>query len=52
MSNGGRLFVKTTNEKSEIRIEIADDGKGIEERDLKKILTRFIQPNPPEAVPD
>jgi len=41
MPNGGVLFIKTTGEKSGIKIEIADSGKGIEEKDLKKIFDPF-----------
>jgi signal transduction histidine kinase len=41
MPNGGGLFIKTASEKSEIKIEIADEGFGIEEKDLKKIFDPF-----------
>ncbi|MGI8469226.1 MAG: ATP-binding protein [Pyrinomonadaceae bacterium] len=46
MPNGGRLKIKTLADAFSVRIEIADDGFGIEEKNLKKIFDPFFTTKP------
>lgn len=42
MPGGGELFIKTQQNNGEVRIEIADSGDGIDEKEIKKIFDPFF----------
>ncbi len=42
MPNGGELFVETSAADGKIKIEIADEGSGIDEKNLKQIFDPFF----------
>ncbi|MCU0238972.1 MAG: ATP-binding protein, partial [Pyrinomonadaceae bacterium] len=42
MPNGGSLSIKTSQDVEFIRVEIADSGTGIEEKDIKQIFDPFF----------
>jgi signal transduction histidine kinase len=42
MPNGGNLSIKTSQDVEFIRVEIADSGTGIEEKDIKQIFDPFF----------
>jgi signal transduction histidine kinase len=47
MPDGGEIFIKTVFKDSHIQIEIADNGTGIDEKNLKQVSTHFLQLNRP-----
>ena len=46
MPNGGNLFIKTSNGDNSIKIEIVDNGIGVEESSLKQIFDPFFTTKP------
>jgi signal transduction histidine kinase len=46
MPNGGEITVKTAQLKTEIEIEISDNGSGIDDANLKKIFDPFFTTKP------
>ncbi len=45
-SGSGEIFIKTAFQENAIKIEIADNGTGIKEKDLKKIFDPFYTTKP------
>ncbi|MHC4618192.1 MAG: CBS domain-containing protein [Planctomycetota bacterium] len=39
----GRVTVSATCREDEVRVEVADDGPGIEKKDIDRIFSRFVQ---------
>ena len=46
MPDGGELFVKTSEAKKEIMIQISDNGSGISEKNIKRIFDPFFTTKP------
>ena len=46
MPSGGELFIKTFPNRNDIEIEIADNGTGIEEKNIKQIFDPFFTTKP------
>lgn len=46
MPDGGRLFIETTQNGKDIKIEISDSGSGIDEKNIKKIFDPFFTTKP------
>ncbi|MCA1622356.1 MAG: HAMP domain-containing protein [Acidobacteria bacterium] len=49
MPNGGEIFIKTLSNGKFVKIEIADNGTGIEVKDLQKIFDPFYTTKPTGA---
>ena len=46
MPSGGELFIKTFPKESDIQIEIADNGSGIDEKNIKQVFDPFFTTKP------
>lgn len=46
MPTGGELFIKTFPKDSDIQIEIADNGSGIDEKNIKQVFDPFFTTKP------